>query len=232
MKDKPSIFLDLDNTILDFTKAERVGLLKTLNDMNIEVSDEMMDIYSRINIEQWEQLERGELSRDEIRTSRFERFFEELGMDADGSKAEEFYEEYLCQGHYCIDGAIELLEALYKDCNLYAASNGIDFVQERRLTGAGIKKYFKNIFISEHMGCDKPDKRFFQRCFETAPEIIPEHSLIVGDSLTSDILGGINAGIKTVWYNPKRSAGQEDIKPDYEISSLSELPELILGIFA
>lgn len=228
---KPSIFIDLDNTILDFTKAERLALTKTLHDLNIEPNEEMMSLYSQINIEQWERLERGEADRDEILTRRFILFFEALGIKEEGFKAEKIYEEYLCQGHFFIEGAEETLESLYKDCDLFIASNGIDFVQERRLQSAGIKKYFKNIFISENLGFNKPDKRFFLRCFETSPEISPERCLIVGDSLTSDILGGINAGIKTVWFNPNKIERRKDIVPDYEIYSLSQLPNLIHSIF-
>lgn len=229
---KPSVFIDLDNTILDFNKAEHNSLTRTLLDINIQPTDEMMRLYSKLNIMQWEQLERGEITREDILERRFVPFFEALGIDADSTEAEKIYEEYLCQSSYMIDGALELLEALYKDYDLYVASNGIGFVQERRLNGAGIKNYFKHIFISEDLDFNKPDKRFFLRCFEIVPEISPERCIIVGDSLTSDILGGINAGIKTVWFNPHKAEGRTDIVPDYEISELSQLPRLLKDIFA
>ncbi len=232
MNNKPSVFLDLDNTILDFSKAEHFSLSGTLRDLGIEPTDEMIQLYSKINLLQWEKLERGEIDREEILTRRFVPFFEAIGIEGDSCKAELLYEEYLCRSTFMVDGAKQLLEAIYNDYDLYVASNGIGFVQERRLNGARIKKYFKEVFVSEELGFNKPDKRFFQRCFEAAPQISPQRCVIVGDSLTSDILGGINAGIPTVWFNPGRSAGREDIVPDYEINALSMLPELLRNIFA
>lgn len=232
MKNRPSVFLDLDNTILDFSKAEHFSLSGTLRDLGIEPSEELIELYSKINLLQWEKLERGEIDRQEILTRRFIPFFEAAGIEGDSCKAELLYEEYLCRSTFMVDGAKQLLETIYNDYDLYVASNGIGFVQERRLKGAGIKKYFKEVFISEDMGFNKPDKRFFFRCFERAPQISPQRCVIVGDSLTSDILGGKNAGIPTVWFNPRKAAGLEDIVPDYEISDLSALPELLHNIFA
>lgn len=232
MNFRPGVFLDLDNTILDFSKAEHVSLTRTFLDLNIEPTPELIKLYSKINLMQWEQLERGEIGREEILTRRFVPFFEAVGIEADSLKAECIYEEYLCQSSFMIEGAAELLEALYNDYDLYVASNGIGFVQERRLNGAGIKKYFKEVFISEDLGFNKPDKRFFQRCFEAAPQISHDRCVIVGDSLTSDIQGGINAEIPTVWFNPRKNPGREDIVPDYEIAELAQLPGLLRNIFA
>ena len=128
-------------------------------------------------------------------------------------------------------GAEELLEALYGKYPLYIVSNGNLSVQEGRIASSGIAKYFGEIFISQQIGFDKPRKEFFDACFARIPGFDRERSIIVGDSLTSDIRGGINAGIKTCWYNPRGKAAREDIRPDYSIAELNELPGLLSEIF-
>ena len=117
-----------------------------------------------------------------------------------------------------------------KKYKLYLASNGERNTQKSRIESADIAKYFQNIFISGEIGVDKPDKRFFEGCFRQIPGFDPARAMIVGDSLTSDILGGKNAGIKTCWVNPKKKSARPDIQPDYQIESITQLESLLEGI--
>lgn len=221
------VLLDIDDTLLDFKKAEAIAIRKTFSTMGIAVDDALIARYSEINMAQWERLERGELTREQVLVTRFDILFEEMGMNIPSEMAQATYEYLLGIGHYFIDGAEELLEALYGKYKLYVVSNGTANVQDRRLKSAGIGKYFEKIFISERVGHNKPSKEFFDAALSQIEDFDRDSAVLVGDSLTSDILGGINAGIKTCWFNPHGKQPRPDIIPDYEIKSLSELPKLL-----
>ena len=221
-----NVLLDLDQTIYDFHLAERTALSEVLESFGIKPSPECLALYSEINDRHWKALERGDMSREVVLTHRFEELFSTVGIDADPIEARHRYEWRLGECAFFIEGAPELLEALFPEYNLYLASNGTDSVQTRRIAKGGIEKYFKDIFISQRIGYDKPKRSYFERCFERIEGFKREETVIVGDSLSSDILGGKNAEITTIWYNPcHKSAGE--IKPDYEISSLEELIPLL-----
>lgn len=221
------VFLDLDDTLLDFGKAEAGALKKALSMHGVEPRPELCARYSEINNAQWTRLERGELTRRQVLLTRFELLFAEFGIDADAAAVQEDYERLLGIGHYFIDGAPELLEALKDKYRLYIASNGTASVQAGRIKSAGIAPYFDGIFISEHLGADKPSREFFEACFARIENFDKNECVMVGDRLSSDILGGKNAGIKTCRFNPKSLPGDPDIVPDAEIKSLAELPALL-----
>ena len=128
-------------------------------------------------------------------------------------------------------GAEDLLEALAGKARLILCSNGTASVQEGRIASAGIGPYFEKIFVSEHMGANKPETRYFDLCFAEIPDFDRERCVMLGDSLTSDIRGGINAGVKTCWFNPRRRPNPGPIQPDYEIHELSEFPPLLETMF-
>ena len=223
--------MDIDDTILDFHRAEATALHRTLTELGIAPEAETLSRYSEINRQQWELLEEGILSRDQVLLRRFEILFRELGKNCDASSARDRYEGLLRLGHWFVPGAEELLRSLYGRYDLYLVSNGTADVQHARIASAGIGPFFKAIFISEELGVDKPSPVFFRRCFALAPEIDTDRCLIVGDSLTSDIRGGMNAGIRTCWFNPAGKPGRGDITPDFTISMLSELPPLLTRLF-
>lgn len=227
----PAVILDVDDTLLDFKKAERAALEKTFRELGIAAGDEMLSLYSSINISQWELLEEGKLTRDQVLSGRFDILFKRCGVNYSGAEASRSYEKHLAVGHYFMDGAPELLEALYGKYDLYIASNGAAAVQAGRLASAGIEHYFKGIFISEVMGADKPSREFFEMCFARMEHFDRERTIMVGDSLTSDIRGGINAGIKTCWFNSRCRPPRDDIRPDWEIRELSQLPPLLERIY-
>ena len=220
------LLLDLDDTILDFHKAERIALSKTFRDFGLEPAEDVLDLYHKINKWHWEQLELGVMTRDQVLVNRFGALFEKVGMTVDPAACAKSYESNLGIGHYFLPGAEEAVKRLKEHYRLFLVSNGTATVQHSRLTSAGLYPYFEQVFISQEIGYNKPDKAYFDRCFERIPGFAPEKALMVGDSLTSDIKGGINAGLTTVWINPAHKACG-DIRPDYEIEGLSDLEGLL-----
>lgn len=221
------LFFDLDDTLLDFHKAEAWALRQALIQSGIEPTDAIVARYSEINQSQWELLEEKKLTREQVLIRRFRLLFQELGVHASCEDTQHCYENLLAKGHDFMPGAPELLELLKGRYQLYLVSNGTAMVQDCRLRDSGIEQYFQGVFISERIGVDKPQKEFFDRSFATIPDFDPSQAMIVGDSLTSDIRGGNNAGIQTCWYNPKHKPRRADIHVDYEISDLMELPKLL-----
>ena len=224
------LFLDLDDTILDFHKAEHLAISKTLREFGLEPTQAVLDRYSLINKAHWEQLERKELTREQVLVGRFAVLFAEYAISADPVAVARRYEDNLSVGHYFLPGAEEALQRLQKKYKLYLASNGTAKVQAGRLKSANISHYFQNIFISQEIGADKPDEAYFQRCFAQIPGFDRSKAMIVGDSLTSDILGGIRSGIATCWVNPRQQPPRPDICPDHEIRSISQLESLLESI--
>ncbi len=228
---QPVVLLDLDNTILDFNTAERIALGRALGDLGLPVSDEIAALYNKINIQHWEMLEDGILTREQVLVQRYESLFRELGVETDAERAQSLYENYLAEGHWFMPGAEELLESLQGKYRLFICSNGSQSVQDGRIASAGIAPYFEKIFISEHMEGNKPEARFFEQCFREIPGFDKSRAIILGDSLTSDIRGGKNAGILSCWFNPARREYNGTIIPDYEINKLAEFSLLLEHIF-
>ena len=221
------LFLDLDDTILDFHKAERIAIAKTIQDFGVEPTEEVLNRYHVINKWHWEQLELGKLTRAEVLVNRFAALFSELGEEVDARKCAKVYEKNLSIGHYFLPGAEEAVEALSKKYRLYLASNGTASVQKGRMTSANLYRFFEKVFVSQEIGHNKPSKAYFDGCFAQIPDFDPKKAMIVGDSLSSDIKGGINAGIATVWVNPNHLPANPDIPADYEIEALSQLEALL-----
>ena len=221
------IFFDLDETILDFARSEAVALSRTLRVFGREVSAHVIERYHVLNISQWKLMEEGKLSREGVLTRRFELLFQELGWDLKEVPAfNAQYEIFLGEGHYFLPGAESLLKELAPQYDLYLATNGASSVQRGRLKSAELESWFKGIFISEEVGYNKPSLEYFQSAFAAIPDFDPAAAIIVGDSLTSDIRGGRNAGIRTCWLNPAGEDPRPDIIPDYTVRTLEELPAL------
>ena len=220
------ILFHLDNTLLDFSKAEQIALTETLTQLRVPPKEAVLSRYSALNSEQWKLLEQGKIGRDEVKVRRYQLLFDELGVTHPAEEAAALYESLLGIGHYFMIGAEEVLQELFSSYHLYITTNGIAQVQRRRIESAELERYFQDIFISEEIGFNKPSRDFFDCCFARIPNFQRESAIIVGDSLSSDIQGGINAGIKTVWFNPERVSNNSNLLPDYEIFELKE----ILGI--
>lgn len=222
-----TVFLDLDDTILDFTRAEAEALRRALTEADAPADAGVLARYHAINAAQWELLEEGVLTREQVLLGRFDILFGELGLTRSAREICERYEEYLGEGHWFVPGAEAVLSALAPRYELYLASNGTAAVQHRRLESAGILPWFKGVFISQELGADKPSPAFFQRCFDAVPGFSRDRAVMVGDSLTSDIRGGRDAGLRTCWFNPHGKPARADILPDYEVSALDQLPSLL-----
>ena len=220
------LFLDLDDTILDFHRAEREAISKTFRGFGLEPTEQVLREYHEINIMHWQMLERGELSREQVLVNRFGTLFARKGIQADAELCARTYESNLGTFHYFLPGAEEAVKNLHQKYRLFLASNGTASVQDSRLTGAGLYPYFEQVFISEELGYNKPSREYFEACYGRIPNFDPEKAIMVGDSLTSDIQGGKNGDMKTVWVNPfHRPCGE--IHPDFEIESITQLEKLL-----
>ena len=221
------LFLDLDDTILDFHKAERIALSKTLASFGLDPTEAVLGRYHIINKEHWERLERKELTRDQVLEGRFRTLFAELGRTVDAAAVTRTYEQNLSIGHYFLPGAQEAVQRLSQKYRLFLASNGTATVQHARLTSAGLYPYFEKVFVSQEVGHNKPSREYFDACFSQIPGFDAGKALMVGDSLTSDILGGSRAGMKTCWINPDHLPPRADIPADYQLERLAQLEALL-----
>ena len=221
------VFLDLDDTLRDFHTAEAAALTRTFQRLGLAHTPEILARYSAINLHHWELLEEGRITREQVLVGRFRQLFGELGVNADPGAAQACYEDLLSQGHWFIPGAPELLEALAPRYQLYLASNGTTVVQRGRIQSAGIAPYFQGIFLSQQLGADKPSPAFFDACFAQIPGFDRAQAVLVGDSLTSDMRGGLAAGIRTCWFNPHHKPPRADIPVDREIDALDQLPGVL-----
>lgn len=221
------LLLDVDGTLLDFHASERQGISRILLDYGFPASDELLEKYHRINDGYWQAFNRGEISKDKLCRERFTRFFGELGLSTDGEEEERRYQAFLDESAILLPGALETCRKLSEQYDCYVVTNGTSQTQYRRLALSGLDVLMKDIFVSEDAGSQKPQKAYFDYCFSRIPGALPEEMLIVGDSLSSDILGGNQAGIDTCWVNPEGLPLQEGIRADYQIREIGELPALL-----
>ena len=219
------ILFDLDDTLLDFGSAQVTAFKKLLEDENIEYNDELFNKYEEINKSLWRSFERGEMSNKEVTSERFIRFFELFNRKVDGIEVDNRYRSYLAEGNQLFDGIIEMLVKLSLSHKLYIASNGIGITQHTRLKNNDINKYFEKIFISEEIGSKKPDKDFFEIILKEIGINNKNEVLMVGDTLTSDILGANNIGIDSCLVDIHKISNS-DIIPTYKIEKTIELLDL------
>lgn len=223
-----TLLFDADNTILDFDSSEEQALRWAFRDMGWTFSMRILQVYRRNNIAQWELFEQGKLTKPEVLINRFVNTLAELSMPIDGVESvADLYEKYLMLGFYVVPHAEEILAELQKRTRLYLVSNGVVTIQNSRMKGSGLEKYFLARFVSEEVGYPKPQKQYFDYCFERIGNVDESKTLIVGDSLTSDIQGGINAGIDTCWFNPKHTVNSSELEPTYEIDDLRLLLPIV-----
>lgn len=224
---------DLDGTVNDFIASEKLAIKKGFERLNLGFcTDEMVSCYSKINVGYWERLERGEMSKPEILVGRFRDFFAKYEIQT--HLAEEFNENYqydLGDNLIFIDGALEVLRKIKESGRVrqFVVTNGLVANQKRKLEGPELKPIFEYAFISDEVGFEKPSVQFFDAVFKKVGPVDKSKVLIIGDSLTSDIRGGNNAGIKTCWFNPGGKQNDKGVSVDFEIKNLVEILN-ILGI--
>jgi YjjG family noncanonical pyrimidine nucleotidase len=227
------ILFDIDNTLLSFDKFVIETMKNGFREFGLcEYKDNMFNVFNQINSGLWQQLENKEISFEELKKKRWNMIFERLGISSDGEAFEEYFRGCLLESAIPIDGAFDLLEYLHKKYILCVASNGPYMQQMNRLKISGMLPYFSDLFISEDIGASKPSENFFNVCLtrlnsKLKQNILPREIMIVGDSLTSDIAGGIYSGIKTCFYNPNNKSIPSEMTPDYHVSSLSEIKSII-----
>ena len=224
-----TLLWDMDETLLNFAAAERAAINALFQEFGFgECSDAMLERYSKINRSYWERLERKELTKPEILVGRFRDFFEAEGLDS--TVAAEFNEKYqLSLGDTIVfrDDSYNIVKSLRGKVKQYVVSNGTIAAQTKKLRLSGFGDLMDGVFLSEDLGVEKPDILFFEKVFEKIHPEDKSQVMIVGDSLTSDIQGGNNAGIMTCWYNPEQKPYQGDLRIDHEIRDLHEVYDLI-----
>lgn len=220
------LLFDIDDTLLDFKAGEMKSLRAMFKELNIPADPRLEDTYLRINQSLWEAYERGDISREDIFQRRFVRTFKHLHIDADGLLAERVYHAKLDTQAVVIPRVTETLAAL-QDYECYIVSNGIETVQLDRLRKSGLARYFRDVFVSDSVGVQKPMKAFFTYTAHHIPGFRAEEALVIGDSLTSDIQGGVNAKIDTLWYNPHFLPNRSAVTPTYQLNEISDLTALL-----
>lgn len=217
-----TLLFDVDDTLLDFQLAERKALNSLFVDEKIVLTPEIEATYKKINQQLWRDFELGKVDKSKVIDGRFALLFDYYGKKVDGKKMGEKYSYYLSEGHDLLGNSLEIIEKLQPDYDLYIVTNGVAKTQYKRLKESNLHSFFKDIFVSEETGFQKPMLEYFDYVFERIPNLQKEETMIIGDSLNSDILGGNQAGITTVWLNPNKIATKE-IQPDFEIQQLDEL---------
>jgi YjjG family noncanonical pyrimidine nucleotidase len=217
------LLFDADGTLFDYDKAESAALRKTFSGFDLRFRDPYLALYQRFNGQLWSDFEKGLVSQQEIRTRRFELLFDEIGQSCDLEAFGELYLVHLAQGTDLIDGAHEVVRALYGRVGLLIITNGIPEVQRPRFGRSAIRDYFADVVISGEVSAAKPSPRIFDAAFEIMGDPARDQVLIVGDSLTSDIAGGSSYGIGTCWFNPAGDPRPSAPRIDHEIGTLDQL---------
>lgn len=222
------IIFDADETLFDFEKSERDAFKNTMLEFEIEYDENHhLRIYHDINAAIWKEFEEGLITQEKLRVERFRRLSESLNTKFDEVEFEKTYSTHLANASFLFDDSMKLVESLHHNYRLTIVTNGLKDVQDNRIRKSIIAKYFEDIVVSEDIMVAKPDPRIFEHTLNNIKYADKSRVLVVGDSLTSDIKGGINLGVDTCWYNPKRTINKTDIKPTYEISNLMEIADIL-----
>ena len=222
------IMMDIDNTLLDFDAAEHKALLETLQQFSLPCDEAAVSRYHEINSSLWGELNKGKIRRDKLVVERFDRFVKEIGAAAKATELNRAYTEHLATHADVIPGAEEALQELAEVATMIAVSNGTESVERGRPKLSGFETYFADIFISETVGVSKPNPKIFQMAMR---KLGIEHSdkvLVVGDSLSADIQGGVNAGLDTCWVNMNGLENESGLTPTYEVKALRELYPIVM----
>ena len=225
-----TILFDADETLFDFKRAERTSLQRVLTEYGIDPTEEILCRYSEINAGLWHAFERGEVTKEEIKSERYRRLFAEFGVgaDLDARAVSERYLALLGETGFLLDGADRLCRAL-KEAGyaLYLITNGVSHTQRQRMRHSGLSPLFSDLFVSETIGAQKPFPAFFDHVLSHISERDPCRVLVVGDSLGSDILGAVQAGLDCVWFNPNAAPNDRGLPVTYEVQTHAQLAALL-----
>ncbi len=223
---KKAIFLDIDNTLLDFDKCAHLSMKNAFEDFGIPFSDGMFNMFERVNLSIWKRLEEGIITKEQLFKIRWSTVLAALNVDFDGIEMENQFKKYINSVAITIDYARELLEYLSKKYKLYATSNSTYEQQVSRLKNADFEKYFDGYFISEKVGFEKPTKEFFDKCFESIP-FSKDEVILIGDSPTADIKGGEQYGIETIWFDHRGEKLPNGVSASYTVNHLKEIENIL-----
>ena len=224
---KKILLIDLDNTLIDFNECARHSIINAFDELGFTYTEKVFETFICENIKIWKRLEKGEITKPQLRANRWNIILGKLGIDFDGTVIEEMFENGVARGAYPVEGAYDLLDYLYGKYQMYIVSNGFRFVQESRLKIGDFEKYFDGVFVSEDIGIPKPAKEFFDYCFESLNNPSKSEILLIGDSISADITGGINYGLDTIWFNKNNEPLPENIAPTYTVRSLEEIKNIL-----
>ncbi len=228
MKKFTTILWDVDGTLLDFLYSQKYAITKCFRTAGRDITEEQIKRYSQINDDYWRRLELGEITKDQLLTGRFATLFEEYKIkDIDLAVFAKEYQEALGSVFSFIDDSLTICNALQEKVRQYVITNGVTATQMNKLKLSGLAEAMDGIFISEQIGTPKPAKEFFDYCLKHIEEKDKSKLLIVGDSLSSDIKGGVLSGIPTCWYRPEGAINDTPYHPDYEISDLHMLYDIL-----
>ncbi|MBL1215243.1 MAG: noncanonical pyrimidine nucleotidase, YjjG family [Ignavibacteriae bacterium] len=221
------LLFDLDGTLFDYDKGERIAFQKTFNDFGLDYKDEYLSIYDLINKDLWKKFERGEIEVSTLKVERFELLLTQIDHKKNAAEFSKKYQTNLSNCTFLLEGVEELLSELEGSFKMMLITNGLKAVQRPRLKNSSIKNYFSDIVISEEVGSAKPDKKIFDTAFEKMNMPKKSEVLMIGDSLSSDIAGGIHYGLDTCWLNSNKQSAN-GLKPVFEIINISELKKILL----
>ncbi len=222
-----TLLFDIDDTLLDFQSSEKKALTALFAELHHPLTSAMLTYYHDLNVNLWQQFERGQITKQALLESRFTRLFKHFGETVNGAAVERQYRYFLAKGHDQIPHATQLLTDLSQRHDMYIVTNGIAATQKQRIAEAGMAKFFKAMFVSEKAGARKPEKAFFDYAASHIDHFNKSATLVIGDSLTSDILGAKIAGLDSVWFNPHHSPNQTLTQPTYEIDALLKLKPIV-----
>lgn len=222
-----TILFDLDGTLFSYDASEAKALQHTFNDFNLPFENDVIPIYRDLNAKLWQQFEQSTISQKVIKVLRFKQLGDALNLEFDADEFSHKYLKYLSEGTDLIDGARQIVEFLADKVDLVLITNGLTIVQRPRVKNSGLEKYFREVIISEEVGFAKPDTKIFDITFKRLDYPAKSEVLIVGDSLSSDMAGGINYGIDTCWYNPDSLPEEDSCKCTYVINCLSYIKQII-----
>lgn len=223
----PYLLFDADDTLFDFSAANHNAFAQVCRHCGLTYTEELYEHYESINAPLWQQLNRGEVTKEWLVVERFRRFLSEVGVDADPAECNRIQLAGLGSSSVLFPEALEVVQTLAKTHKLYIVTNAVASVQRARLAASAIAPYITAAFISEEAGAAKPSKAYFDYVMERIDGITSDNCLVIGDSLTSDIQGAVNAGLPACWYNPKGNPRPADLPIDYEICNLRELYDIV-----
>lgn len=226
MKKYDYLIFDLDNTLLNFSQSETNALRGIFTKYGVIYSEATFSIYKEINHELWQKLEEGRIKKETVLTTRFAKFFATQGIQVDGAKADDEYRQLLESRNDLMPNSIELLTDLKsKGYKIFAGTNGVGRTQRKRLANADMTRFFDNLYISEEVGFEKPDARFFETIFANEGIKDLTRVLMIGDSLSSDIRGANRVGIDSIWLNNTLDSVIND-EPTYNCSNLKDIENM------